>query len=139
MNGISISLHQLTFPAIHKLGITGVCPGTSASTPHAPTSSSPPTCAPGHHHLQANLPGSATPFHSNRPQQRIYRATMMKEQPPATFSGTLVRPQQWLGMYSDFIVKNVGAVSQIESALRSLTYIIPGEWVLYGLQVVLRY
>jgi len=64
---------------------------------------------------------------------------MMKEQPPATFSGTLVRPQQWLGMYSDFIVKNVGAVSQIESALRSLTYIIPGEWVLYGLQVVLRY
>jgi hypothetical protein len=29
-------------------------------------------------------------------------------------------------MYSDFITKNSSAVSQIESALRSLTYIIPG-------------
>jgi peroxin-16 len=35
-------------------------------------------------------------------------------------------PTQWLGMYSDFITKNSSAVSQIESALRSLTYIIPG-------------
>ena len=35
-------------------------------------------------------------------------------------------PPQWLGMYSDFITKNSSAVSQIESALRSLTYIIPG-------------
>jgi Peroxisomal membrane protein (Pex16) len=33
---------------------------------------------------------------------------------------------QWLHMYGDFITKNAGAVSQIESALRSLTYIIPG-------------
>jgi peroxin-16 len=36
-------------------------------------------------------------------------------------------PPKWLGMYSDFITKNSSAVSQIESALRSLTYIIPGE------------
>jgi peroxin-16 len=35
-------------------------------------------------------------------------------------------PNEWLGMYSDFITKNSSAVSQIESALRSLTYIIPG-------------
>lgn len=35
-------------------------------------------------------------------------------------------PPRWLGMYSDFITKNSSAVSQIESALRSLTYIIPG-------------
>lgn len=35
-------------------------------------------------------------------------------------------PPKWLGMYSDFITKNSSAVSQIESALRSLTYIIPG-------------
>lgn len=33
---------------------------------------------------------------------------------------------KWLSAYSDFIIKNASAVSQIESALRSLTYIIPG-------------
>lgn len=38
----------------------------------------------------------------------------------------LSMPPKWLGMYSDFITKNSSAVSQIESALRSLTYIIPG-------------
>jgi peroxin-16 len=38
----------------------------------------------------------------------------------------LSMPVGWLGMYSDFITKNSSAVSQIESALRSLTYIIPG-------------
>lgn len=35
-------------------------------------------------------------------------------------------PPKWLGMYDEFITKNAGQVSQIESALRSLTYIIPG-------------
>lgn len=35
-------------------------------------------------------------------------------------------PPKWLGMYDEFIAKNAGQVSQIESALRSLTYIIPG-------------
>merc|ERR1712000_131705 len=37
-------------------------------------------------------------------------------------------PPQWLGMYEEFITKNAGQVSQIESALRSLTYIIPGRF-----------
>ena len=32
-------------------------------------------------------------------------------------------------MYDDFIAKNAGQVSQIESALRSLTYIIPGWFI----------
>ncbi len=36
-------------------------------------------------------------------------------------------PPKWLNMYGDFITKNASAVSQIESALRSLTYIIPGK------------
>ncbi|KAH3915160.1 hypothetical protein HBI56_014780 [Parastagonospora nodorum] len=40
----------------------------------------------------------------------------------------LSMPTQWLGMYSDFITKNSSAVTQIESALRSLTYIIPGRF-----------
>jgi peroxin-16 len=34
---------------------------------------------------------------------------------------------KWLNMYGEFITKNAGAVSQIETALRSLTYIIPGR------------
>jgi peroxin-16 len=38
----------------------------------------------------------------------------------------LSMPKEWLGMYSDFITKNSSAVSQIESALRSRTYIITG-------------
>ncbi|KAJ3577624.1 hypothetical protein NPX13_g2949 [Xylaria arbuscula] len=37
-------------------------------------------------------------------------------------------PPKWLHMYSDFITKNAHQVSQIESALRSLTYIIPGRF-----------
>ncbi|KAI3320924.1 peroxisome membrane protein [Xylariaceae sp. AK1471] len=37
-------------------------------------------------------------------------------------------PPKWLHLYSDFITKNAHQVSQIESALRSLTYIIPGRF-----------
>jgi len=43
----------------------------------------------------------------------------------------LSMPSQWLGMYSDFITKNSSAVTQIESALLSLTYIIPGQSAQY--------
>ena len=35
-------------------------------------------------------------------------------------------PPRLLEKYSDFITKNAGAVGQVEGALRSLTYIIPG-------------
>jgi peroxin-16 len=38
----------------------------------------------------------------------------------------ITQPARWLGQYDEFIIKNASAVSQIESALRSLTYIIPG-------------
>ncbi|KAK0726052.1 peroxisome membrane protein [Lasiosphaeris hirsuta] len=37
-------------------------------------------------------------------------------------------PPRFLHMYDDFIAKNAHQVSQIESALRSLTYIIPGRF-----------
>ncbi|KAI1295190.1 peroxisome membrane protein [Xylaria venustula] len=37
-------------------------------------------------------------------------------------------PPKWMHMYSDFITKNAHQVSQIESALRSLTYVIPGRF-----------
>ncbi|KAJ2905647.1 Peroxisomal membrane protein PEX16 [Zalerion maritima] len=37
-------------------------------------------------------------------------------------------PPRLLGMYDEFITKNAGSVGQIESALRSLTYVIPGRF-----------
>ncbi|TID20064.1 peroxisomal membrane protein pex16 [Venturia nashicola] len=43
-------------------------------------------------------------------------------------SHVLSLPPKYLAAYSDFIIKNSSAVSQIESALRSLTYIIPGRF-----------
>lgn len=50
----------------------------------------------------------------------------------SSLSQLLSAPPQWLGMYEDFIAKNAGQVSQIESALRSLTYIIPGVYWCYA-------
>lgn len=38
----------------------------------------------------------------------------------------LTLPPKWLDMYTEFITKNAGAVGQVEGALRSLTYIMPG-------------
>jgi peroxin-16 len=38
----------------------------------------------------------------------------------------LALPPRYLRMYGDFVTKNASAVSQIEGALRSLTYILPG-------------
>src|SRR5690348_11657079 len=52
--------------------------------------------------------------------------TIMYKQATQRTTEVLSLPPRWLGMYSDFITKNSSAVSQIESALRSLTYIIPG-------------
>ncbi|KAK2003813.1 peroxisomal membrane protein [Colletotrichum falcatum] len=46
----------------------------------------------------------------------------------STIRAVLSLPPQWLHMYDDFITKNASQVSQIESALRSLTYIIPGRF-----------
>ena len=37
-----------------------------------------------------------------------------------------LRPSRWVHSYEEFIAKNASAVTQIESALRSLTYVIPG-------------
>ena len=38
----------------------------------------------------------------------------------------LLRPSKWLPLYEEFVSKNASSVGQVESALRSLTYIIPG-------------
>ena len=44
-----------------------------------------------------------------------------------TVPSTLLRPSKWLPLYEDFVTKNASSVGQVESALRSLTYIIPGS------------
>ncbi|KAL9014548.1 MAG: hypothetical protein Q9173_000803 [Seirophora scorigena] len=43
---------------------------------------------------------------------------------PATMS----LPSHWLKSYEDFVTRNASSVTQIESALRSLTYIVPGRF-----------
>ncbi|KAL1864036.1 hypothetical protein Daus18300_008001 [Diaporthe australafricana] len=55
--------------------------------------------------------------------------TKTKWSPPlANLRNTLALPPKWLAMYDDFVTKNASQVSQMESALRSLTYIIPGRF-----------
>lgn len=41
-------------------------------------------------------------------------------------TSTLLRPSKWVSSYEDMVTKNANTVGQIESALRSLIYIIPG-------------
>lgn len=50
----------------------------------------------------------------------------MITRPQPDTAGSAASPMRWLNVYGDFITKNASAVSQIESGLRSLTYLIPG-------------
>ncbi|KAJ6032434.1 Peroxisome membrane protein Pex16 [Penicillium herquei] len=43
-------------------------------------------------------------------------------------SPAMLQPSKWLSLYEDFVTKNSSSVGQVESALRSLTYIIPGRY-----------
>lgn len=45
-----------------------------------------------------------------------------------TTQEVIALPPKYLSMYGDFVTKNASAVGQIEGALRSLTYIIPGRF-----------
>lgn len=54
----------------------------------------------------------------------------LPKRPASTIGQILAMPPQWLASYEEFITKNASQVSQIESALRSLTYIIPGLFIL---------
>lgn len=47
---------------------------------------------------------------------------------PNAIMSTLSLPSEYLDKYRQFITKNSSSVSQIESALRSLTYLIPGRF-----------
>ena len=56
------------------------------------------------------------------------RGAMMElyKQAQSRLPETLSLPLQLPTIYEDFVTRNASSVSQIESALRSLTYIIPG-------------
>ncbi|KAJ5584113.1 peroxin Pex16-Penicillium chrysogenum [Penicillium hispanicum] len=43
-------------------------------------------------------------------------------------SPVMLQPFKWLSLYEDFVTRNASSVGQVESALRSLTYIIPGRY-----------
>lgn len=47
----------------------------------------------------------------------------MQKRPPTS----LLDPSKLVALYEDFITSNSRSVTQVESALRSLTYIIPGK------------
>ncbi|EER29080.1 Peroxisomal membrane protein pex16 [Coccidioides posadasii str. Silveira] len=48
--------------------------------------------------------------------------------PQTRLSAALSQPTKLMGKYEEFVTKNSSSVSQVESALRSLTYIIPGRF-----------
>lgn len=59
--------------------------------------------------------------------QVVRHITMQALRQAADQTKVLVKlPPKWVNMYGDFITKNAGAVGQVEGALRSLTYILPG-------------
>ncbi|PSR94001.1 peroxisome membrane protein [Coniella lustricola] len=47
---------------------------------------------------------------------------------PSRLHSALALPPKWRAKYDDLVTKNAGQVSQLESALRSLTYIVPGRF-----------
>ncbi|CAJ2503622.1 Uu.00g110160.m01.CDS01 [Anthostomella pinea] len=62
------------------------------------------------------------------PSDPLRRSASLPSPSRNPIQSVLGMPPKWLHMYSDFITKNAHQVSQIESALRSLTYIIPGRF-----------
>jgi hypothetical protein len=76
-------------------------------------------------HVRASTPHIQFSRAIESPPRTGATAAMYKQATQKT-GEVLSMPAGWLGMYSDFITKNSSAVTQIESALRSLTYIIPG-------------
>ncbi|KAM5347202.1 hypothetical protein ACJ41O_010207 [Fusarium nematophilum] len=78
-------------------------------------------------------PSSTRAVPSSAPNSASYpsllsSSTTSSKSPRPSLGRILSLPPQWLAMYDEFITKNAGQVSQIESALRSLTYIIPGRF-----------
>lgn len=75
-------------------------------------------------HHQLSLPPHASTLLLPPPFPTTDSLKMASKQVPQA----LALPPKWINMYGDFITKNQSSVTQIESALRSLTYIIPGRF-----------
>ncbi|KAK7750067.1 hypothetical protein SLS62_008060 [Diatrype stigma] len=69
---------------------------------------------------------SSHPNGGNIPKPKLSSSSSSSGKNP--IRRALATPPSWLNMYRDFITKNAHQVSQIESALRSLTYVIPGRF-----------
>ncbi|KAL8691781.1 MAG: hypothetical protein Q9218_003082, partial [Villophora microphyllina] len=54
--------------------------------------------------------------------------TSLYKQAQSAIPATVSLPSSWLKSYEDFVTNNASSVTQIESTLRSLTYIIPGRF-----------
>ncbi|KAI1915991.1 hypothetical protein LOZ53_000899 [Ophidiomyces ophidiicola] len=50
------------------------------------------------------------------------------QRPPSQLAAAFAQPSKLVEMYEEFVTKNSSSVSQIEMALRSLTYMIPGRF-----------
>lgn len=89
----------------------------------------------------SHLPASSTSSPSPRSRNRRNTSAMPEVPPPPSAIKSLYRKAQshipaaalsapsWLRSYEDFVMKNATQVTQIESALRSISYIIPGMCV----------
>ncbi|KAI4122269.1 MAG: hypothetical protein LQ338_005916 [Usnochroma carphineum] len=54
--------------------------------------------------------------------------TELYKQAQSRIPATISLPSRWLKSYENFVANNASSVTQMESALRSLTYIIPGRF-----------
>lgn len=79
--------------------------------------------------------------HVLRAHHAIADAAMSAQRPqpqssqPSAAKGlrhALSLPPRWMDMYDNFVTKNASQVGQIESALRSLTYLVPGRQPVQG-------
>lgn len=77
-----------------------------------------------HHRLSHASPTSTFTTDTDQPVEAL--AMNRLKQAAGHTKDVATLPPRLLEMYSDFITKNAGAVGQVEGALRSLTYLIPG-------------
>lgn len=79
-------------------------------------------------HHETRKPLTSQSLHSSPIKQAPSSVLSTVRSLPKHLQAGLHLPQEWLSLYSSFVLKNASSVAQIESALRSLTYIIPGRF-----------
>lgn len=90
--------------------------------------------APPHAHARHSCQIVSIIIVANQGKHFVFIAMMERLRQAADQTKVTVKmPAKLVGMYGDFITKNAGAVGQVEGALRSLTYIIPGVYTIITL------